>query len=97
LSSTGEQSVSLQKNLESLENALERFHSHSDAVYSDSTLRTDITDLPRTGFGELSAAMDPGTMNQPGLASNQPNDRWMDDFQGIHINSQTYQPPPGFD
>jgi hypothetical protein len=41
--------------------------------------------------------MNPGTMNQPGPASNQPNDRWMEDFQSIHINSQAYQPPPGFD
>jgi hypothetical protein len=48
-------------------------------------------------FGKLSAGMDPGSMNQPCLASNQPNDRWMDDFQSIHINSQTYQSPPGFD
>jgi len=90
-------SVNLQKNLESLENALERFHSHANAVHSDGTRRTDVTDLPRAEFGELSAGMDPGSMNQPGLASNQPNDRWMDDFQSIHINSQTYQPPPGFD
>jgi hypothetical protein len=45
-------SVSLQKNLESLENALERFHSHSDTVYSDGTRRTDITDLPRAGLWE---------------------------------------------
>jgi hypothetical protein len=90
-------SVNLQKNLESLENALERFHSHSNALYGDGARRTDITDLPRAGFGDLSAGMDPGTLNQPGLASDQSNDRWMDDFQSIHINSQTYQPPPRFD
>jgi hypothetical protein len=43
-------SINLQKNLESLENALERFHSHSDTVYSGGTRRTDITDLPRAGL-----------------------------------------------